>query len=109
MNQPSNVNNVETYASVPLIIEHGPEWYKSVGTPTCPGTKLYCLSGAVNRTGLIELPMGATLRQIIDKYGQRSGRERRSNSPRVGGSAGGILGPDMLDLPLDIDAPIKAA
>ncbi len=107
MNQPTNVNNVETYASVPLILEHGPEWYKSVGTPTCPGTKLYSVSGDVNRTGLIELPMGATLRQIIDEYarGVRSGKAFKF--AQVGGSAGGVLGPDMLDLPLDIDAPMR--
>lgn len=108
MNQPSNVNNVETYASVPLIIDRGPEWYKSVGTSTCPGTKLYCLSGAVNRTGLIELPMGTTLRHIIDDYGKGIRSGKTFKFAQVGGSAGGILGPDMFDLPLDIDQPIKA-
>jgi NADH:ubiquinone oxidoreductase, NADH-binding (51 kD) subunit len=70
MGMPSNVNNVETYASVPMIIEHGATWYKSLGTEKCSGTKLYCLSGKLNRTGLVELPMGTTLRELIDIYGK---------------------------------------
>jgi NADH-quinone oxidoreductase subunit F len=108
MGKPSNVNNVETYCSVPLIIDRGADWYKSVGTATCAGTKLYCLSGKLNRTGLIELPMGATLREIIDVYGQGMKDGRKFKFAQVGGSAGGILGPELLDLPLDIDQTIQA-
>ena len=108
MGKPSNVNNVETYCSVPMIIDRGPEWYKSVGTTTCAGTKLYCLSGKLNRTGLVELPMGATLREIIDVYGQGMKNGKKFKFAQVGGSAGGILGPELLDLPLDIDQTIKA-
>lgn len=108
MNKPSNVNNVETYASVPMIIANGADWFKSVGTPSCSGTKLYCLSGRLNRTGLVELPMGTALREIIDVYGKGIEGGKAFKFAQVGGSAGGIVGPDLLDLPLDIDAPLKA-
>ncbi len=108
LGKPSNVNNVETYASVPLIVANGAEWYRSVGTSSCAGTKLYCLSGRVNRTGLLELPMGTTLRQIIDVYGKGMKDGKAFKFAQVGGSAGGILGPDLMDLPLDIDSTLKA-
>ena len=106
-NLPSTVNNVETLMSAPLIIQNGADWFKEVGTLTCPGTKLFCLSGHLNRTGLIELPMGATLRQIIDDFGQGIADGKRFKFAQVGGSAGGILAEDLLDMPLDIDTPMK--
>jgi NADH-quinone oxidoreductase subunit F len=106
-NLPSNVNNVETLMSVPLIIEKGAGWYKSVGQPNCSGTKLYCLSGKLNRTGMVELPMGATLKEIINVYGKGLPKGRKFKFAQVGGSAGGILGKDLMDLPLDIDQPMK--
>jgi NADH-quinone oxidoreductase subunit F len=108
MGRPSNVNNVETYASIPMIIENGASWYRSVGTERCSGTKLFCLSGKLNRLGLVELPMGTTLREIIDVYGKGVKDGKRLKFAQVGGSAGGILGEDLLDLPLDIDQTIKA-
>ncbi len=104
---PSNVNNVETLMSVPMIIEKGADWYKSVGPSNCSGTKLYCLSGKLNRTGLVELPMGATLKEIINVHGKGIPRGKKFKFAQVGGSAGGILGKDLLNLPLDIDQPIK--
>jgi NADH:ubiquinone oxidoreductase subunit F (NADH-binding)/NADH:ubiquinone oxidoreductase subunit E len=107
-NEPSNVNNVETLCSVPMIITKGAEWYKSVGTESCSGTKLYCLSGKLNKTGLVELPMGVTLREIIDVYGEGMKKGSTFSFAQVGGSAGGILGSDLLDLPLDIDETTKA-
>ncbi len=106
-NLPSNVNNVETLMSVPMIIEKGAEWYRSAGPTNCSGTKLYCLSGKLNRTGLVELPMGATLKQIIDVYGKGLKKGKKFKFAHVGGSAGGILGKDLMNLPLDIDQPIK--
>ncbi|WP_049749906.1 NADH-quinone oxidoreductase subunit NuoF [Syntrophus aciditrophicus] len=106
--KPSNVNNVETYASVPMIIEKGAAWYKSVGLETCTGTKLYCLSGKLNRTGLVEMPMGTTLREIIETFGKGIKNGKTFKFAQVGGSAGGILGPELMDLPLDIDSTIKA-
>ncbi|HDP81237.1 MAG TPA: NADH-quinone oxidoreductase subunit NuoF [Spirochaetes bacterium] len=106
-NLPSNVNNVETLMSVPMIIEKGAEWYRSVGPTNCSGTKLYCLSGKLNRTGLVELPMGATLKEIIDVYGKGMKKGSKFKFAQVGGSAGGVLGKDLMSLPLDIDQPIK--
>jgi len=106
-NLPSTVNNVETLMSVPQILERGAAWYKELGTVSCPGTKLYCLSGHLNRTGLVELPMGTTLREIIDVYGQGVRGGRRFKFAQVGGSSGGILAEDLLELPLDIDTPMK--
>ncbi|TAL35048.1 MAG: NADH-quinone oxidoreductase subunit NuoF [Spirochaetes bacterium] len=108
MNLPSNVNNVETLMSVPLIIEKGADWYKSAGPSNCSGTKLYCLSGKMNRTGLVELPMGATLRELITVHGKGMPKGSTFKFAQVGGSAGGILGKDLMDLPLDIDQPIKS-
>lgn len=108
MNLPSNVNNVETYASIPMIIEHGADWYRSVGTEKCSGTKLYCLSGKMKRVGLVELPMGTTLREIIDVYGKGIRKGKSFKFAQVGGTAGGILGSDLLDLPLDIDQTMRA-
>lgn len=105
---PSTVNNVETLMSVPLILVKGADWFKELGTVSSPGTKLYCLSGKLNRTGLVELPMGATLREIIDVYGQGIKGGGIFKFAQVGGSAGGILGPDLMDLPLDIDTPMKS-
>jgi NADH:ubiquinone oxidoreductase subunit F (NADH-binding) len=107
MDKPSNVNNVETLMSVPLIIEKGADWYKSTGLPTCTGTKLYCLSGKMNRTGLVELPMGTKMRDIIETHGGGMKSGSTFKFAQVGGSAGGILGPDLMDLPLDIDTPTK--
>jgi NADH-quinone oxidoreductase subunit F len=106
-NLPSNVNNVETLMSVPLIVEKGADWYKSVGLPGCTGTKLFCLSGKLNRTGLVELPMGATLKDIITVHGKGMKKGSSFKFAQVGGSAGGILGKDLMNLPLDIDHPMK--
>lgn len=105
--KPSNVNNVETIMSVPLIIDKGPDWYKSLGTPGCSGTKLFCLSGGLNRTGLVELPMGSTLKEIINVYGNGMKKGSQFKFAQVGGSAGGVLGKDLMNLPLDIDNPMK--
>ena len=107
MDKPTNVNNVETLMSVPLIIEKGADWYKSVGMSGCSGTKLYCLSGKMNKTGLVELPMGATMREIIETHGSGMKSGSKFKFAQVGGSAGGILGEDLMDLPLDIDQPMK--
>lgn len=107
-NLPSNVNNVETLMSVPMIIEKGADWYKSVGLPGCTGTKLFCLSGKLNKTGLVELPMGATMREIIDVFGGGLVKGSKFKFAQVGGSAGGILGEELMDLKLDIDTPMKS-
>lgn len=107
-NLPSNVNNVETFVSVPLIIANGADWYREMGPAHCTGTKLYSLSGKLNRTGLVELPMGATLREIIEKHAAGVKNGKKFKFAHVGGSAGGILGEDLMDLPLDFDSTVKA-
>ena len=89
--------------SVPMLIEKGAAWYKEVGTTGCPGTKLYCLSGKLNKTGLLELPMGSTLKEIIELGGGLKAGSKFKFA-QVGGTAGGILGEDLMDLPLDIES-----
>ncbi len=105
--KPSTVNNVETLMSVPMILNRGPLWFKDIGTLTCAGTKLFCLSGKLNRTGLVELPMGVTLKDIIDVHGKGIVNDGQFKFAQVGGSAGGIVGPDMLDVEMDIDSLMR--
>lgn len=102
--KPTVLNNVETYANVPLIIENGSAWYKSIGTQTSPGTKAFAITGDVVNTGLIEVPMGTTLREIVFDIGGgvRGGRELKA--VQIGGPSGGCLTGGHLDLPLDFDS-----
>ncbi len=104
--KPTNVNNVETLANVPPIIRNGAAWFKKFGTPGTPGTKVYTVLGHINRPGLIEVPAGVTLREIIYGYGggMKSGK---FHFAQLGGTAGDILGEEMLDVPLDYDAMQK--
>ena len=100
---PTNVNNVETLANVPAIIRRGAAWFKGLGAAGTPGTKVYTILGHINRPGLIEVPTGVTLREIINEYGggMQSGAFHMA---QLGGTAGDILGQEMLDVPLDYDA-----
>jgi len=102
--KPTVVNNVETIANVPPIIVNGADWYHSYGTKTCPGTKVFTVLGHVQHPGLIEVEMGTPLRTIIYEYagGMRNGA--RFKGALLGGAAGGFLGEDELDLPLDFDS-----
>ncbi len=100
---PTNVNNVETLANVPVIIRRGAEWFKGLGTPGTPGTKVYTILGHINRPGLIEVPTGVTLREIINEYGGGM-QAGEFHMAQLGGTAGDILGAEMLDVPLDYDA-----
>ncbi len=103
---PTNVNNVETFANVPAILRNGSAWFKKFGTPGTPGTKVYTILGHINRPGLIEVPTGVTLREIINEYGggMKGGEFQMA---QLGGTAGDILGTEMLDVPLDYDAMQK--
>ena len=105
--KPTVLNNVETFANVPLIISKGYEWFKSMGTETSSGTKAFALTGNVNNTGLIEVPMGTTLREIIFEIGGgvRDGGEFKA--VQIGGPSGGCLTEEHLDLPLDFDSLSK--
>ncbi|MFO7722877.1 MAG: NADH-ubiquinone oxidoreductase-F iron-sulfur binding region domain-containing protein [Bacteroidales bacterium] len=101
--KPSVVNNVETLAHVPYIILHGAEAYRAVGTPQSPGTKMYCLSGTVNQPGVYELPMGTTLRTLIDDFGGGMPEGVALKGALLGGAAGTFTDTTLLDVPMDYD------
>ena len=100
--RPTVVNNVETLANIPPIVLQGPDWFRSLGTPDSPGTKVFTLSGRVARPGAVEAEMGITLRELIYDYG--GGPQSAFKAALVGGAAGAFLGPDELDVPLDFDS-----
>jgi NADH:ubiquinone oxidoreductase subunit F (NADH-binding) len=104
--KPTNVNNVETLANVAPIIRNGATWYHNFGTASTPGTKVYTILGHINRPGLIEVPAGVTLREIIDDYGGGM-KEGSFHFAQLGGTAGDILGAEVLDVPMDYDAMAK--
>ncbi len=99
--QPTVVNNVETLANVPPIILNGEAWFRSIGTKRSPGTKVYTMLGDVNNTGLVEAPMGTTLREIIDIYGGGMKGGQAFKCAQTGGSSGSIIPAAMLDVPMD--------
>ena len=105
---PSNLNNIETYACVPPIIEKGAAWFRSIGTETSPGTKVFALTGKVKNTGLVEVPMGMTLREIIYDIGGGIIGDRKLKAVQTGGPSGGCLPASYLDLKVDFDSLIKA-
>ena len=106
--KPSNLNNVETWANVPLIINKGADWYNSIGTEGSKGTKIFSLVGKVNNTGLVEVPMGATLRQVIFKIGGGIPNGKKFKAVQTGGPSGGCIPEGLLDLPVDFDALTEA-
>ena len=106
--KPSNLNNVETWANVPLIIERGADQYASVGTEGSKGTKIFSLVGKIVNTGLVEVPMGVTLRQIIFDIGGGIPNGKRFKAVQTGGPSGGCLPESLLDLPVDFDALTEA-
>ena len=107
-NQPTVLNNVETYANVALIINKGSEWFKTIGTENSTGTKTFALTGNIQNAGLIEVPMGTTLREVIFDIGggMRDGGEFKA--VQIGGPSGGCLTEEHFDLPLDFDSLSKA-
>ncbi len=102
--KPSVVNNVETYASVCAIIRNGAAWFRSIGTSGSPGTKVFALAGKVSRVGLVEVPMGTSLREIIFGLGGGIRNGRRFKSVQTGGPSGGCITDENLDLPIDYEA-----
>ena len=102
--RPTVLNNVETYANVPSIILNGAEWYRSYGTEKSPGTKTFALTGNVVNTGLVEVPMGTTLRKIIFDIGGGIKNGKKFKAVQIGGPAGGCLTEEHLDMPLDFDS-----
>jgi NADP-reducing hydrogenase subunit HndC len=106
--KPTLINNVETLANVPPIILNGGDWFAKIGTPKCTGTKCFSLTGKVKNPGLIEVPMGITLREVIFEIGGGIPGGRRFKAVLVGGPSGGCLPESMLDLPIDYESLTKA-
>ena len=104
--EPTVLNNVETFANVPLIIRNGVEWYRSIGTKTSPGTKAFALTGNVVNTGLIEVPMGTTIREVVFDIGGGIRNGKKFKAVQIGGPSGGATtaSKEHLDLPLDFDS-----
>ena len=101
--KPSIINNVETYANVPLIILNGPEWFSSIGTEKSKGTKVFALGGKIKNTGLVEIPMGTTLREVIYEIGGGIPNGKKFKAVQTGGPSGGCLTEKHLDTPIDYD------
>lgn len=108
LGKPSNVNNVETLASVPVIITKGWEWFSSIGTEKSKGTKVFALAGKINNVGLIEVPMGTTLREIIFEIGGGIKNGKKFKAVQTGGPSGGCLTEQHLDTPIDFDNLVAA-
>ena len=105
--KPSCLNNVETWATVPFIINKGSDWFNSIGTKGSKGTKIFSLVGKVNNTGLVEVPMGMTLRQIIYDIGGGVPKGKKFKGVQTGGPSGGIIPAQYLDIPIDYDELTK--
>ncbi|MDA3930794.1 MAG: 4Fe-4S binding protein [Prolixibacteraceae bacterium] len=106
--KPTNVNNVETFANIPVIINKGAEWFNAIGSEKSKGTKVFALAGKVNNVGLIEVPMGITLREIIFDIGGGIRGGKKFKAVQTGGPSGGCLTEKDLDIPIDYDNLIKA-
>ncbi|MBQ4111804.1 MAG: NAD(P)H-dependent oxidoreductase subunit E, partial [Clostridia bacterium] len=101
--QPTVLNNVETYANIPQIILKGAEWFSSIGTEKSKGTKVFALGGKINNTGLVEVPMGTTLRHIIAEIGGGIPNGKKFKAAQTGGPSGGCIPASHLDVPIDYD------
>ncbi len=101
--KPTNINNVETFANVPVIILKGSEWYKAIGTESSKGTKIFALAGNVKNTGLVEVPMGTTLREIVFDIGGGIPGRKKFKAAQMGGPSGGCVPAQHLDLPIDYE------
>ncbi len=106
--KPTVINNVETFANIPVIIQYGAEWFARIGSKTSGGTKVFALAGKVRQTGLVEVPMGTTLRQIVYDIGGGIPNDKKLKAIQTGGPAGGCLPEEWLDTPVDFDSLAKA-
>ncbi len=106
--QPTIVNNVETYANIAQIILNGAEWFRSFGTESSPGTKVFALGGKIKNTGLVEIPMGTTLREVIEEIGGGVPNGKKFKAAQTGGPSGGCLPASLIDTPIDFDNLTKA-
>ena len=101
--KPTILNNVETYANIPQIIVNGPEWFASMGTEKSKGTKVFALGGKIHNTGLVEIPMGTTLREIVEVIGGGVPNGKKFKAAQTGGPSGGCIPAEHLDIPIDYD------
>ncbi len=101
--KPTTENNVETFANIPQIILHGAEFFNTMGTETSKGTKVFALGGKINNTGLVEVPMGTTLREIVEDIGGGIPKGKKFKAAQTGGPSGGCLPADLLDIEIDYD------
>ena len=101
--KPTILNNVETYANIPQIILHGSEWFASMGTEKSKGTKVFALGGKIHNTGLVEVPMGTTLREIIEEIGGGIPNGKKFKAAQTGGPSGGCIPVEHYDIPIDYD------
>jgi NADH:ubiquinone oxidoreductase subunit F (NADH-binding)/(2Fe-2S) ferredoxin len=106
--KPTNLNNVETWANVPLIINNGAAWYSQIGTKGSKGTKIFSLVGNISNTGLVEVPMGTTLKEIVFDIGGGIPKGRKFKAVQTGGPSGGVIPESMLNMPVDYDELTKA-
>lgn len=108
LGKPTNVNNVETFASIPVILNKGAEWFASIGTEKSKGTKVFALAGKINNVGLIEVPMGTTLREVIFEIGGGIKDGKKFKAVQTGGPSGGCLTEKHLDIAIDFDSLMAA-
>jgi NADH-quinone oxidoreductase subunit F len=101
--RPTNLNNVETWANVPLIINKGADWYSQIGTAGSKGTKIFSLAGKINNTGLVEVPMGITLGEMIYDIGGGIPKNKKFKAVQIGGGSGGFIPQQLIDLPLEFE------
>jgi len=106
--KPTNINNVETWGNIPLIIENGADWFAKIGTKGSKGTKIFSLVGKINNTGLVEVPMGLTLREIIFDVGGGIPEDKEFKAVQTGGPSGGCIPKELLDLPIDFESLTEA-
>ncbi|MBQ3425668.1 MAG: NADH-quinone oxidoreductase subunit NuoF [Clostridia bacterium] len=105
--KPTILNNVETYANITAIINNGPEWFASMGTERSKGTKVFALGGKIQNTGLVEIPMGTTLREIVEEIGGGVPNGKKFKAAQTGGPSGGCIPAEHLDVPIDYDNLIE--
>jgi NADH:ubiquinone oxidoreductase subunit F (NADH-binding)/NAD-dependent dihydropyrimidine dehydrogenase PreA subunit/(2Fe-2S) ferredoxin len=106
--RPSNLNNVETWANVPPIMIKGPDWFSKIGTERSKGTKVFSVVGKVNNTGLVEVPMGVTLKEIVYEIGEGIPEGKRFKAVQTGGPSGGCIPESLIDLPVDFEKLTEA-
>ncbi len=105
--KPTILNNVETYANITQIINNGVDWFRAMGTEKSKGTKVFALGGKINNTGLVEVPMGTTLREVVEEIGGGIPNGKKFKAAQTGGPSGGCIPPEHLDIPIDYDNLIE--